>query len=153
MISAIFWFSKSLSLKKVNLMAKQWNDEKIRTLLGRLIKLTDRGDLSWEEESPSRGVSGDRFSASTPTATFYVGSADGDGAPPYIFEVRGEDGSLIEKVRHPLPRSPFSFPDIADMGGRIGLENSMHELYTTARRSALDIDSILDSIIQDLDDE
>lgn len=117
-------------------------EEKVLKLVERLYAKTEAGEIPWERTS-ARGV----FQVAFPSYTVKLSSRPNDEnpeSPDYIVSILDESGVVIERAT-----------DIELQKVAIDLKvfQMMDDLYTTARRRALGVDSALDSLLGELDKE
>lgn len=125
----------------------------VHSLVKKLIEKTENGRIDWSHEenaidpwAQTTRTSTSTFTLSLTRGTVSIWSVDGDDLHPYIFQVRGDRGQVVEQVETPRL--------MADDGrGFSPLEDDVKVLYDSARRNALNIDSVLRQILEDLDDK
>lgn len=99
-------------------------------LVKRLNLATSKGDLEWQETDDTTA-----FMCIFDGPSVQIKSTDRDGSYPYILLILNEEGNVVESLR--------SGSDPWD-------DSEMGELYERARRSATNVDDIIDSILKDL---
>jgi hypothetical protein len=114
-------------------MAKM-TDEKLATLVSRLLERTTAGKLNWEETARSHF-----YQVAFPEYVVQIGPTD-EGIP--ILQLRNKDNVLMEQVS---ARQLYQHLTDAEL--------QMQELYTAAMRKALNTDKALDDILSSLEDD
>jgi len=100
-------------------------------LLKLLIEATRRGTLDWK-------VAGDAaFVASRPHGSVAVASLDGDGNPPFVFQLLNLDNNVLEEVAE-------------DRGAMNTWDQAVEQLYRVARDNALSISATVALWVADL---
>lgn len=118
-------------------------DPRFGALLDRLLHLTHTQAIHWSK-SISRRSTGEPFSVNLTASTVRIRSKDDDGLAPYVVEVLDSTGVVVESIE----RSSFH-----DATENSNYNIVLSELYSLARRDALDVNNILDNLIQELDEE
>ncbi|MEU6080120.1 hypothetical protein [Streptomyces sp. NPDC047108] len=111
-----------------------------KTRGGRIEWAHEGGEDPWAAQSQP-----DTFSISLTRGTAAIWSVDGDHMHPYVFQVRGDRGQVVEQIETTRP--------FEDQAGWDSMETDIQELYEAARRNALNIDSVLRQMLEDLDDK
>lgn len=111
---------------------------KMALILQAAIRQTAEGRLGWEPDADDPSV----FMTSLEDALLTIDSVDGDGLKPYRLSVIRDDDQrtvldFIAQTTGADPWSPYSFPE-------------MEDLWFAARRIALDIEPVLDSVLTQL---
>ena len=101
-------------------------------ILTGLVRRTAEGRLTW-----SRSVVSGRFTTSVDVISVVIEEARTYDGPTYILEILNESGLQVESL---------SWQDTNKEQ-----EQEMARLYVLARRSALNIDSVLNKLAKDLD--
>jgi hypothetical protein len=110
-------------------------DHRLVALVERLVELTVASKMSWEY------VSGEEaFAHSLNGVSIQVYARDGDGRSPYVFELKNSADVIIEKFLTSEPQGPVQ----QVLAGKIA------SLYTVARREALQVGAVLDTLIGSL---
>lgn len=113
---------------------------KLAKIIAKLLERTKVGSVTWEETG-GREV----FQAAFPGYTIQVFSKDNEDEPDqldYVVRIVNEEGKVLEEVADPELRDVMEKP----------LE-TMKELYTLARRSALGVDDALNRILSSLEEK
>ncbi|MER6035474.1 hypothetical protein ABT133_16385 [Streptomyces sp. NPDC001835] len=113
----------------------------LRQLVKTLIETTREGRVEWAADE-SDGPDSDTFMLSLTRGSVFVWSVDNDGAHPFVFQVRGARGQVVERIETTRP-----FEEGQEW---TPLEDDIRKLYDLARRSALNIDEVLTQMINDL---
>ncbi|TYK53023.1 hypothetical protein [Actinomadura decatromicini] len=142
-------------------MEEPWGNSQIVRIIERLLKRTKAGSVEWNVIVPrSAGRRGrDGFGYSTSSASVIIGSVDGDGRPPFYFEIMDDEGVSIERFYMPPDRRSARAREEIDAAILSDEDNavkrlyvSMELLYNLARRNALKSDQVLDQLERDLED-
>ncbi|MFF2605823.1 hypothetical protein [Arthrobacter koreensis] len=104
--------------------------EKLRKLVDTLVSRTKEGRANW-----SPGSRDDTFLWSTPSGSVVVFPEDHDDQPPWTVRILGSEGQILEQESFSINDNGFKAVD---------------ELYALARANALDIDSTIDALLEDL---
>lgn len=108
-------------------------DDVLDPRLWRIIKgiyvRTNRKEIAWEIRKVRGG--NERFDFSTPDSTITVYT---DSDNDVVFEIRDDTGIVIESV------GAWKYPN------QKGFRETLNEIYSGARRSALNIDARLDQL-------
>jgi hypothetical protein len=115
-------------------MSDQSDVTKLATVAQRLLALTQKGGIDWEKDPRSE----DSYSYSTTDSTVIIRSRDADGDIPYVISVRDQDGDTVATLT------------VTDSFDNLAQKKTISDLYKAARRSALQTDSVLDKLIDDL---
>jgi hypothetical protein len=112
---------------------------KLSRLLIELIQRTSKGSLKWEGTAAD-GV----YQMSFPKYTVQLSTrpAERDGFDDIVLTVLNSEGVVIEQAADP----DFA-PDVGEA------YTAMKEMYATARRQALGVDSALDDLLSELTKE
>ncbi|MFJ7326706.1 hypothetical protein ACIQVN_10710 [Streptomyces cyaneofuscatus] len=123
----------------------------VHNLIKKLIEKTEQGRIEWSHEENAVGPwaqttrpSTSSFTLSLTRGTVSVWSVDGDDLHPFIFEVRGDRGQVVEAVE----TQRLNGNDPRDFSS---MEKDVKTLYEAARRNALNIDSVLNQMLEDLE--
>jgi hypothetical protein len=103
----------------------------LTTLIRRLATATAARSAKWQV----RGA--DVYSWSSAEGSINVGSRDGDGAPPYQLVVYNRRGEPVDELTSELVRDEQPAP----------WNDDLHELYRSARRSAMGADDVIEALI------
>jgi hypothetical protein len=95
------------------------------------------GRIKWEKDPRSE----DSYAYSTTDTTVIIRSQDADNELPYVISVRDQDGDTVASLT-----VAASFSDLDQ-------RNMFTDLYKAARRSALQVDGVLDRLIDELEIE
>ncbi|MDX3530951.1 hypothetical protein P1P75_32235 [Streptomyces sp. ID05-39B] len=124
------------------------NEQMLHALIEKLIEKTKEGRINWtDQESVETRELGSRsfasFTLSLTRGTISIWSTDGDDLHPYVFQIRGDRGQVVEQIETSriLATEDREYTQI---------ENSIRVLYDLARRNALNTDSVLRQILDDL---
>jgi hypothetical protein len=120
-------------------MASSRSVNRLVPLAEELIRRTEAGRIRWNDFG-----GGIAFEVKTPSASVLVDTVDGDGEQPYRLTVRNREGLPIDELAQEWTttsegRRPSPWNDI------------MRDLYEIARRSAFDVDQLLDHFLEELD--
>ncbi|GAA2738849.1 hypothetical protein [Actinocorallia aurantiaca] len=117
-------------------------DPRIFAIVKHLYRLTKYGRIEW-----TIVLEGDRediFEYSSTSSTVRLGSMDGDSSPPFFMEIYDSRGIKVESAYRIAsnfdPDENQFFDDVSN-------------LYSIARRGALQTDKILDQLLADLEEE
>lgn len=108
-----------------------YGTQRLEELVKRLNLATARGDLEWQPTDNETA-----FVCTFDGPSVELISKDKDGAAPFILQVLNDKGNVIESI--------------TDRGDDPWADYNLAELYERARRSATNVDDILDSILKDL---
>lgn len=108
-------------------------DQRMYSLLTRLIARTEAGSVQWE-----RGGREESYIYSLPDASVVIETKDRDDSHPYRFRVVNDMGDTVDEITV----SPFE-----------ASSSEAEELYRLAKRSALRVDETLDALLSRLDDD
>jgi hypothetical protein len=108
--------------------------EKIQHLMRALKQATTAGRIKW------RATDNYEFQYSTVESSIVLKARDHDGAEPYVMQLFDGKGFVVESVETLY----------GDEGARL-LNEILEDLYVSARRSALNIDNVIDSLMRSLD--
>ncbi|MDT7572578.1 MAG: hypothetical protein QOE05_2752 [Actinomycetota bacterium] len=112
-------------------------------LAERMTRATDSGSVKW---SPNDDT-GTSFSYSTREASISIRSKDGDGVHPFILEVFDSGGVMVES----LASGYTEIPDDPWASTGFVWNAALEGLYGAARRNALNIDSVIDSLLRSIE--
>jgi hypothetical protein len=110
-------------------------DPRLQGLIKRLLELTQKGIIHWSRDL--RRSLGESYSVSLTEATIRIRSLRDNQRPPHVLQIMNSEGILIDDI---LAENP----EEADM---------LTELYRLARREALNVDGVIDSLIRELNEE
>ncbi|QCW77450.1 hypothetical protein EQG64_08010 [Streptomyces sp. S6] len=123
----------------------------VHNLVKKLIEKTEQGRIEWSHEenavdpwAQTTRPSTSSFTLSLTRGTVSVWSVDGDDLHPFIFEVRGDRGQVIEAIE-------TQRLNVEDGRNFSPIERDVEKLYEAARRNALNIDSVLSQMLEDLE--
>lgn len=103
----------------------------VLNLLKLLVDSTRRGTLNWK-------VAGDSaFVATRPFGSVAVASLDGDGNPPFVFQLLNPENNVLEEVAE-------------DRGAMNSWDPAVEQLYRVARDNALSISTTVALWVADL---
>ncbi len=119
-------------------------DSRLVTILQELQRLTVAGKVKWEAIPPDDESYGtlDTFRYSTKYSTITISSKDGDGSFPSIVILSDSEGNAIEIIR----QDDLSITEPLELA----LREVIDSLRLSARRNALGVDGILNSLMKDL---
>jgi hypothetical protein len=114
-------------------------EQKLFTLVQKLHAKTLAGGVVWERTSTNNA-----FQTSFPTfvVRLYERWEDGAESPDYVISIRDESGLTVERA---------SDVELTKAIPNCNAFAIMRELYTMARRQALNVDSALDSLLAELE--
>jgi hypothetical protein len=118
-------------------MAPNSNNERLIAITKALLRRTRDGAIEWEIRSYGSRDGSEQVDYSTSANTITVKPRDDDGQKPYVLIVKNSSGIEIDRL------DPGEWPDDSSDG-------ALDELYTVARRQALDVDRTLDQLLNDL---
>ncbi len=107
--------------------------DRLKTLISALINGTRSGKVDW-----TRASRDDSFAFSGSAASVILSSVDGDAQPPYLLALFDANGSLVEQVTSGNYDEPYG---------------KLHDLYPLARSNAVNIDSVVDSLLGEIEVE
>jgi hypothetical protein len=113
--------------------------ERLTHLSSQLRARTDSGHLKWLDIGGGAG-----FELKTPSASIVIETIDKDNAPPYRLSIRNEEGTEVEALEQEW------YPDEDGTRTSAWWNRELTNLFETARRSAYDIDSLLDVVFDEL---
>ena len=120
------------------------------TIAERLLDLTRSGRLRWQPTARPRDAEEDwqphTFSTRLPKGTVVVESADPEGRFPYLLRVQDTVGQEVARLETGQDAERFLGDREAD-----AWEQSIHDLYAEAKRSAVNPEVVLDAVIEALD--
>src|SRR5450759_3165036 len=112
--------------------------EQLEQLARRLLSLTVAKRISWSE-ADRPGM----YLYSTSSSSVSVTNQDLDDKQPYILTLHGESGSPVDSLS-----SHFHHPGEGEE--EPALNTLLQDLYVAARRSAMNIEGILDALYSEL---
>ena len=113
-------------------------DDRLQELVKRLYEQTDKGKVVWEK-TPDKKT----FQASFPTHAIRISVKDFFGDAVYEVSIYDKEGDMVERIEtNSVWESTTSLP--AEMSPIVA------DLYSRARRMALDVDQTLDTLLQTL---
>ena len=126
------------------------SDERLLTIADRLLELTRSGRLRWQPPQRPRDAAEDwqprSFVTRLPKGSVTVESADPDGRYPYVLRVQDTVGQEVSRLETGQDAERCLGDREADPW-----EQSIHDLYAEAKRSAVNPEVVLDSLIEALD--
>ncbi|WP_155053866.1 hypothetical protein [Streptomyces blattellae] len=131
-------------------------DVRLAKILDLLLSLTEAGRLDWESVGIPRAP---KFATSLADASFVVYSKDNDGLSPHILELRNNNGETVETLRTKAPiRRPSRSEQESDAeeeyrSATRAVNLKLRNLYNEARRNAMNVDSFLDSLVDQLESQ
>jgi hypothetical protein len=103
-----------------------------------LVERTVSGQIEWREVVPANA-----FQLDIPSGAIVIETVDSDESPPYRMTIHNPEGQEVDALEQEWEAyEGESYP--ADWNVTLA------DLFEAARRNALDIDSVLNGIIQDL---
>ncbi|WP_159024448.1 hypothetical protein [Streptomyces scabiei] len=125
------------------------NEQVLQTLINKLIAKTGEGRLEWSHENNSdpwarQSDTPPSYTVSLTRGTISIWSVDGDDLHPFIFQIRGDRGQVVEQIETPRI-------NVSDEREYSSFESSIKTLYQSARRNALNTDAVLRQMLEDLD--
>ena len=109
---------------------------KLAALIERLTRATERGVVAWQLQSETS------FSYSTGSSSVIIASLDHDGQYPFVLRVLDNSGTELEsELSH---RGSLNYQERP-------LATEIERLYELARRSALNVDPVLDDLLNSVD--
>lgn len=116
--------------------------KKILELVRRLTTATEAGQAKWQRTDTATA-----FTYTGATSSVVVASKDTDGWAPFVLTLLDSAGAEVEKVESDTRwDSEYETSFVTSTPWNDKLEH----LYTVARRSALNIDDVVDSLLADL---
>lgn len=115
-------------------------EAKLIALAERLLRLTERRKISWTQATD------DAYQYSASSSTVIIGNVDHDGRHPYFFDLYDAQGTVVDTFR-------THFHSSATTDAEPSTNLTIEALYVMARRSALNVDSVLDSLLADLPED
>jgi hypothetical protein len=108
----------------------------VHNLVVRLLQQTSTGKVHWEQRTQ------DTYTVQLKSGSAAVWSRDGDGLPPYRFEVFSPDSVVVAGLDTdgPHPEPPPEWVE------------HVNELYRAARSSASGARQIIDGLLDELED-
>lgn len=116
--------------------------DRIAELVAALTNQTKADRVNWEVVDEG----GQQFQYSTPSSSVLIRTKDGDGVAPYVIEIYDNHGDMVESVR-------TTVEDRDDPWSSGSFNAAVEELFTLARRNALNIDGVLDDLLESLKEE
>ncbi|MEU6010224.1 hypothetical protein [Streptomyces sp. NPDC047453] len=113
------------------------DQEKLLTLINSLISATEAEKVEWTSTSTQSAPTEDTYSLSLTRGTVIIWSQDGDGTFPFMLQIRGDQGQVVEEIR--------------SAGGGL-VADGIAELFRVAMNSARNANAVIDSLIDDLTD-
>ncbi|GAB1821683.1 hypothetical protein [Herbidospora sp. RD11066] len=114
------------------------DDGQIKRIAQTLLRKTKDGSVQWDH-LPQEGSAGSRVTYSTSTSTIVI-SAGALSQESYVFQIYNSDGVVVEELLVSDEQNAELIPEIG-------------ELFRLSHRQALDVDEVLTSLIQELEDE
>lgn len=125
-------------------------DDRLLAIADRLLGLTRSGRLRWQPPvRPRDAEEGWRprsFSTRLPKGSVILESENAEGRYPYVLQVLDSIGQEVGRLETGQDAERFLGDREAD-----AWEQTIHELYAEARRSAVNPEVVLDSLIEALD--
>jgi hypothetical protein len=125
-------------------------DQRLLTIADRLLELTRSGRLRWQPPTRPKDAAEDwqprAYSTRLPKGTVVVESEDPEGRYPYVLRVLDAVGQEVSRLETGQDAERFLGDREAD-----AWEQSIHDLFGEARRSAVNPEVVLDSLIEALD--
>ena len=126
------------------------SDERLLTIAARLLDLTRTGKLRWQPPARPKDAPEDwqarSFTTRLPKGTVVVESADPEGRYPYVLRVQDTVGQEVARLETGQDAERFLGDREAD-----DWEQSIHDLFAEAKRSAVNPEVVLDALIEALD--
>jgi hypothetical protein len=110
--------------------------EKILRLVESLHRATVDRRVEWASNYPERPAAHDIYSLSLTRGTVEIQNRDGDGLPPFILSIRGEQGQIVDEIR---------------TRGNDAIDLKIAELFDLISNRSRNSDEVIDSLIDDLD--
>ncbi|MEZ5404251.1 MAG: hypothetical protein R2729_31520 [Bryobacteraceae bacterium] len=107
------------------------NRDRFAALIGKLLKRTRDGSLTWRETADE-----EEFLAPTPNASVLISQRFGRFGTELRIKILDDRGRVVETM---------------DASENSGCEEEATELYEAARRTALNSERVLDELLQSLD--
>jgi hypothetical protein len=124
--------------------------DRLVAIADRLLDLTRSGRLRWQAPARPRdaedGWESRSFATRLPKGTVVVESAAAEGRYPYGFRVLDTAGAEVGRLETGQDAERFLGDGEADPW-----ELTIHDLYAEARKSAVNPEAVLDSLIEALD--
>ena len=125
-------------------------DDRLVAIAERLLGLTRSGRLRWQAPARPRdaeeGWLPRAFSTRLPKGTVVIESEDPEGRYPYVLRVLDTVGQEVGRLETGHDAERFLGDGQADPW-----EQTIHELYAEARKSAVNPEVVLDALIEALD--
>src|SRR5690348_10538252 len=118
-------------------MGMSANEQKLFHLIDSLIRATRSEKVEWLSTHTDASPTEDTYSLSLTRGTVNIWSIDGDGTFPFVLQIRGEQGQVVEERR---------------VAGNEFLAEKTAELFRIATSSARNANAVIDSLIDDLND-
>jgi hypothetical protein len=117
-----------------------YGTRRMADLATRLLTLTTSNKITWSEGE------GGSYIYDTANSSISIRNADNDGKHPYVLDVYSARGEVVDTLRsrYVVPGShatPLPWNDV------------LESLFTMARRSALNVDAVLDELLASLPDD
>ncbi|MEZ3179932.1 hypothetical protein KYY02_14935 [Streptomyces pimonensis] len=133
------------------------HDARLVEIVDALLNLTTARRLDWDSIGSARA---EKYATSLSSTSFVVYSKDNDGQHPFVVELRNANGDLVESIRsRPVRprmrrvRDESETEDPAVVARRKDDESfnkKIQELYSRARRNAMNVDSFIDEVLEQL---
>jgi hypothetical protein len=124
--------------------------DRLVTIAGRLLEVTRSGRLRWQPASRPKEPADDwqprAFSTRLPKGTVVVESESPEGRYPYVLKVQDAVGQEVARLETGQDAERFLGDREAD-----AWEQTVHDLFAEARRSAINPEVVLDALIEALD--
>lgn len=111
----------------------------LKNLCERLTLATVGGKISWQASEKTV------FQYSTGVSSVAISSVDGDGYEPFLMEVFDERGVMVEQLKTAFYTGEFGTQEVEDWN------ESLSNLYGAARSNALNIDTVISSLLDSLE--
>ncbi|HWL37316.1 MAG TPA: hypothetical protein VNQ77_14125 [Frankiaceae bacterium] len=119
---------------------RDYGTNRLWALAQRLIALTEQGKVSWSE-----GAAADSFQLAASSASVTIASRDADGRAPFQLDVYSDSGTVVDSLE-----SELRWDEEAQVDYPAEWNDALETLYERAKRSALNIDTVIDSLIAEL---
>ena len=125
-------------------------DDRLLKIAERLLELTRSGRLRWQPPGRPKDADDDwqprTFSTRLPKGAVSVESAAPEGRYPYLLRVQDAVGQEVARLETGQDAEKFLGDREAD-----AWEVILHDVYAEARRSAVNPEVVLDSLLEALD--
>ena len=125
-------------------------DDRLLKIVDRLLELTRSGRLRWQPPARPKDAPDDwqprSFATRLPKASVLIESEDPSGRYPYLLRVQDTVGQEVARLETGQDAERFLGDREADPW-----EASVHDLYAEAKRSAVNPEVVLDSLVEALD--